>query len=54
MVHILVAPVGPEGGIQELVRVTRSEEGLKREPVVLVRFVPMTGTARGLPQDLGD
>ena len=40
----LVIPVGR--GAQELVLVTRTEEGLKRERVTPVRFVPMTGKAQ--------
>jgi protein-L-isoaspartate(D-aspartate) O-methyltransferase len=40
----LVIPVGR--GIQELVLITRTEEGLKRETVTPVRFVPMTGKAQ--------
>jgi len=40
----LVIPVGR--GAQELVLVTRTEEGLKRETVTPVRFVPMTGKAQ--------
>jgi len=41
----LVAPVGPDGS-QELVRVTRLAKGMKREHLLYVRFVPMTGKAR--------
>jgi protein-L-isoaspartate(D-aspartate) O-methyltransferase len=42
----LVAPIGPEGGEQQLVVVERTAAGLKRWPVIPVRFVPMTGRAR--------
>jgi protein-L-isoaspartate(D-aspartate) O-methyltransferase len=42
----LVAPVGEEGGVQELVVLERTPEGLKRWSVAPVRFVPMTGEAR--------
>jgi protein-L-isoaspartate(D-aspartate) O-methyltransferase len=42
----LVAPVGPEGGDQQLVVVERTPQGLKRWEVIPVRFVPMTGEAR--------
>ena len=40
----LVAPVGD--GVQDLVLITRTEEGFDRRSVVPVRFVPMTGLAR--------
>jgi protein-L-isoaspartate(D-aspartate) O-methyltransferase len=41
----LVLPVG--GGSQELVRITKGPGGLERETLFGVRFVPMTGEARG-------
>ncbi len=41
----LVAPVGRDE--QNLVRITRTEGGLKREILAPVRFVPMTGKAQG-------
>jgi protein-L-isoaspartate(D-aspartate) O-methyltransferase len=37
----LVLPVGPRGGIQELVRVRKTASGLSREHILGVRFVPM-------------
>jgi protein-L-isoaspartate(D-aspartate) O-methyltransferase len=37
----LVIPVG--AGSQDLLLVTRSDSGYKRETVTAVRFVPMTG-----------
>jgi len=40
----LVAPVGR--GDQELVRITRTVKGFKREVIAPVRFVPMTGKAQ--------
>ena len=40
----LVAPVGRE--VQHLVRITKTETGLKREVLDPVRFVPMTGKAQ--------
>lgn len=43
----LVAPVGEEGGTQELVALERTSTGLRRWSVAPVRFVPMTGEARG-------
>jgi len=44
---ILVAPVGPAGGRQTLVRVQRNDDGLSRRDLVDVRFVPaLPGLAR--------
>jgi protein-L-isoaspartate(D-aspartate) O-methyltransferase len=42
----LVAPVGEQDDAQELVVVTRREDGYDRETIALVRFVPMTGEAQ--------
>jgi len=42
---VLVIPVGT--GTQELIRVTRTAAGYERESLLPVRFVPMTGEARG-------
>ena len=42
----LVIPVG--SGSQDLVRVTKTETGLRREVITPVRFVPMTGKAQSL------
>jgi len=39
----LIIPVGAT--YQELIRLTRTKEGLQRESVIPVRFVPMTGEA---------
>lgn len=38
---VLVAPVGPPGGVQRLVRVTRRGEGTETERLAGVRFVPL-------------
>lgn len=46
----LVIPVGPDGGLQVLERWTRvapGPEGLRREPVADVRFVPLVSDASG-------
>lgn len=43
----MIVPVGPEGGVQELVLLTKRGDTLERQAVLPVRFVPMTGTARG-------
>jgi protein-L-isoaspartate(D-aspartate) O-methyltransferase len=46
---ILIAPVGPRHGVQTLVRITKSGEGIERRPLVDVRFVPaLPGIAREL------
>jgi protein-L-isoaspartate(D-aspartate) O-methyltransferase len=42
----LVAPVGPDGGAQELVVVERGAAGFTRRTIIPVRFVPMTGEAQ--------
>jgi protein-L-isoaspartate(D-aspartate) O-methyltransferase len=47
----LCIPVGTEGGIQSLRLVTKSSEGkLTTADLMPVRFVPMTGEARGAPR----
>ncbi len=43
----LIAPLGR--GIQELTLVTHAGERLRQEPLLGVRFVPMTGEAEGAP-----
>jgi protein-L-isoaspartate(D-aspartate) O-methyltransferase len=43
----LVAPVGGDGHEQKLLVMTRTEQGLSTEVAAYVRFVPMTGKARG-------
>ena len=46
---VLVAPVGDEGGVQELLRCRQSPDGLVGERIADVRFVPMLpGTAGAL------
>jgi len=46
---VMVLPLGPHVGPQQLVKLTRTEEGLKREDLILVRFVPLLpGQAREL------
>jgi protein-L-isoaspartate(D-aspartate) O-methyltransferase len=44
----LVAPVG--SGSQDLIRVTRTADGWRRETIAAVRFVPMTGKALQKPR----
>jgi len=46
---IMVLPLGPHNGPQHLLKVTRTEAGLKQEELIGVRFVPLLpGTAREL------
>ncbi len=42
----LIIPVGPEGGVQELVLLTKQADRLEKQAVLPVRFVPMTGEAQ--------
>lgn len=42
----LVIPVGPEGGVQDLLVITKTNEGFREERLIPVRFVPMTGEAQ--------
>jgi protein-L-isoaspartate(D-aspartate) O-methyltransferase len=46
---ILIAPVGPPHGVQTLVRVIRTANGLERKELVDVRFVP---AIRGIAREL--
>ena len=46
---ILIAPVGPQHGVQTLVRIVKTVAGLERRELVDVRFVPaLPGIAREL------
>lgn len=46
---VLIAPVGPQHGIQTLLRVTRSDTGFGQKQLMDVRFVPaLPGIAREL------
>jgi protein-L-isoaspartate(D-aspartate) O-methyltransferase len=46
---ILIAPVGPHHGVQTLVRIVKTAQGLDRKELVDVRFVPaLPGIAREL------
>ena len=46
---VLVMPVGPAEGPQRIVKLTHSAQGLKREELIAVRFVPLVaGAARDL------
>lgn len=40
---VLIAPVGPQGGEQKLVRVTRDADGLHESVLEAVSFVPLLG-----------
>ena len=46
---ILIAPVGPQGGEQQLVRLRKTEEGIARDELIPVRFVP---ALKGLAKEL--
>jgi protein-L-isoaspartate(D-aspartate) O-methyltransferase len=46
---ILIAPVGPQDGTQQLVRLRKTEAGIERDDLILVRFVP---ALRGLAKEL--
>jgi len=46
---VMVLPLGPHGGPQQLVKLTKGEQGIKREELIGVRFVPLLpGKAREL------
>ena len=38
---IMILPLGPHGGSQELVKLTRTKDGLERANLIGVRFVPL-------------
>ena len=38
---IMILPLGPHGGAQELVRLRKSKDGVARETLIGVRFVPL-------------
>jgi protein-L-isoaspartate(D-aspartate) O-methyltransferase len=46
---VMLLPLGPHAGAQQLVRLTKDEGGIKREDLIGVRFVPLLpGKAREL------
>jgi protein-L-isoaspartate(D-aspartate) O-methyltransferase len=46
---VMVLPLGPHGGAQRIVKLTKSSDGLSREDLIWVRFVPLLpGQAREL------
>ncbi|MGA7487739.1 MAG: protein-L-isoaspartate(D-aspartate) O-methyltransferase [Xanthobacteraceae bacterium] len=46
---VMVLPLGPHAGPQQLVKLTKGEQGIKEEALIGVRFVPLLpGTAREL------
>ena len=46
---VLVLPLGPHGGAQQVVKLTKGEQGIKQEELIGVRFVPLLpGKAREL------
>ena len=47
--RVMVLPLGPHAGPQQLIKLTKGEQGIKQEPLIGVRFVPLLpGTAREL------
>jgi protein-L-isoaspartate(D-aspartate) O-methyltransferase len=45
----MVLPLGPHGGSQQLVKLTKTPTGIEREALIAVRFVPLLpGQAREL------
>jgi len=46
---VMILPLGPHGGTQELVKLTKTKDGVEREDLIGVRFVPLLpGKAREL------
>ena len=46
---VMVLPLGPAGGPQHIIKLTKSQTGLAREELIAVRFVPLlAGQAREL------
>ena len=46
---VMILPLGPHDGTQRLIKLTKSKEGLQREELIDVRFVPLLpGQAREL------
>ena len=46
---VILLPLGPHGGTQHLVKLTKIAQGLEREQLIAVRFVPLlSGQAREL------
>ena len=46
---VMVLPLGPHAGAQRIVKLTKAKDGLKREDLIWVRFVPLLpGQAREL------
>ena len=38
---IMILPLGPHGGPQQIIKLTKSETGVARENLIGVRFVPL-------------
>jgi len=46
---IMLLPLGPQGGAQHIIKLTKSQTGIARENLIAVRFVPLLpGQAREL------
>ena len=37
----MILPLGPHGGSQHIVKLTKSQTGIAREALIAVRFVPL-------------
>ncbi len=38
---VMLIPIGPQTGVQHIVRLTKTPEGVRRESLIAVRFVPL-------------
>jgi protein-L-isoaspartate O-methyltransferase len=47
----LVMPLGKSRAFQELIVLTKTENGVKKRVVEMVAFVPMTGEVRNIGKD---
>jgi len=46
---IMILPLGPQGGVQDLVKLKKTKDGVEQEKLIQVRFVPLlAGQAREL------
>ena len=45
---VMILPLGPHGGSQHIIKLTKSQTGIARENLIAVRFVPLLpGQAQG-------
>jgi protein-L-isoaspartate(D-aspartate) O-methyltransferase len=38
---VMLLPLGPQGGVQHIIKLTKSQTGIAREDLIAVRFVPL-------------